>query len=108
MAAGDSVVDIRGSGTHSSFRIAVRASAGRDGMLGVRAGAVRAEVSSPRERGRANESLLRLLSRALGIRKDRIEIVMGGLSREKVIRVAGMEPGELRARIDRALEAEGT
>ena len=53
--------------------------------------------------GRANEALVRLLGRALGVPPSSVEIVRGAASRDKLVRVAGMEADVLRRRIEEAM-----
>lgn len=57
-------------------------------------------VAAPPQDGRANEELLRLLARLLGLRASSVSLVRGARSREKVFRV------ESRLEIVRARLAE--
>ena len=46
---------------------------------------LKARVSAPPEDGKANEALVRLIAKALGVGKTKVRIVSGGASRMKTI-----------------------
>ncbi len=52
-------------------------------MLGMRC--LKAKVNQPPEDGKANAALIELLSEFLGVRKNKIKIVQGLTSRNKII-----------------------
>lgn len=49
--------------------------------------------------GEANEALLRLLAKALGLPKSAVFLQRGGQSRTKMIEVEGLSNDEMRARL---------
>jgi uncharacterized protein (TIGR00251 family) len=65
----------------------------------VREGAVRIRVAAPPTDGKANAALRTFLARALGLRARDVTIVSGERSREKVLRLSGMAPEEVAARL---------
>jgi uncharacterized protein len=67
-------------------------------------GVLRVDVAAPPEDGRANEALTRFLAEVLGLDRREVEVVRGHASRDKVVAVKGMEPHDLRSRIDGALD----
>jgi len=81
------------------LRVRVTPAAGRDGLLGWQGDLLRLSVTAPAERGRANEAVLRLLADALGLPRQRLRIVRGHTSRQKVIAIEGLDEAELRARL---------
>jgi len=81
------------------LRVRVTPAAGRDGLLGWQGDLLRVSVTAPAERGRANEAALRLLADALGLPRQRLRIVRGYTSRQKVIAVEGLDEAEVRARL---------
>ena len=81
------------------LRVRVTPAAGRDGLLGWQGDLLRLSVTAPAERGRANEAALRLLADALGLPRQRLRIVRGHTSRQKVIAVEGLDEAEVRARL---------
>ncbi len=81
----------------------VRPGARRDRIVGPHGGALKVEVTAPPERGRANEAVIRLLARTLGVPRAAVEIVSGASGRDKSVRIHGVAPDAVRA----ALEAAG-
>lgn len=49
--------------------------------------------------GEANDALIRLLAKSLGVPKSSISVVRGGQSRSKMIVVQGLDDEELRSRL---------
>ena len=68
---------------------------GADLIDGVADGMLRARVRAPAVDGAANEALLELLARELGIAPSRLSIVRGATERRKVVRVEGLDPERL-------------
>jgi uncharacterized protein len=56
-------------------------------------------VTSPPVDGRANEHVVKLLAKQLGIAKSLIEFVKGEGSRRKVVAIGGMTGDEVRRRL---------
>jgi hypothetical protein len=79
------------------IRVRVQPRAGREEVAGERSGAILIRVTAPAEGGRANDALVRLISRRVGVARGAVEIVRGHKGREKLIRVAGMGDDEVRA-----------
>jgi uncharacterized protein (TIGR00251 family) len=79
-------------------RITVRlqARARCDELVGIHDGVLLARVSAPPIDGRANEALCRLIARRVGVAASRVTIVRGQRSREKLVRVEGLEASALR------------
>lgn len=68
----------------------VRASARRTSLGGVHDGAIRVDVTSAPEKGKANRAVIEVLSKALCVAKSRISIVSGETSVRKRLLVSGM------------------
>lgn len=71
-----------------SVRVQPRARA--DEIVGERGGVLLVRVTAPPEGGRANDAVRRLIARRLRVGVTRVEVVRGGRSRDKVVRVAGV------------------
>jgi uncharacterized protein YggU (UPF0235/DUF167 family) len=69
-------------------------------LLGWQGDVLRLSVAAPAQRGKANEAALRLLAAALGLPRERLRIVRGHTSRQKVIAIQGLDEAEARARLD--------
>jgi uncharacterized protein (TIGR00251 family) len=84
-----------------TVRLEVRATprARSSGIVGVRQGALAVRLAAPPAEGAANDELVALLARALGIPKRDIAIVHGHGSRTKLVTLRGMAPDDVRARL---------
>ena len=83
----------------ANLQVRVQPRAPRNEVVGYRGDQLRLRVTAPPEGGRANEAVIVLLSQALGIAKRRVSILRGHASRDKLVRVDGMEDGEVQRRL---------
>ena len=83
----------------ASISLRVTPSASRDALMGWQEDVLHLRVAAPAQRGKANEAVLRLLAAALGVERQRLRIVRGATSRQKVVVVDGLEQAEIRARL---------
>ncbi len=67
----------------------------RNAILGERAGALRVAVTTPPERGKANEAIQTVLAQCLGIKAARITLISGATSRQKRFLIEGIDPPAL-------------
>ena len=84
----------------AQIRVRVRPRSARSEITGYRDGLLLVRLASPPVDGRANEELCRLVARRLGIGSSSVEVVRGIRSRDKVLRVTGIDAGSLRKAID--------
>ena len=71
-----------------------------DEILGVREdGALHVRVMAPPHEGRANEAVLRLLSRSLGLPIGSVRLKGGASSRDKWVELDGIDAAELGRRL---------
>jgi uncharacterized protein len=68
----------------------------RDEIVGERAGVVVIRVTAPPVDGKANDALCRLIAKAAGVPPSRVSVVRGHTSRDKLVRVEGVEIDALR------------
>ncbi len=82
-------------------RLEVRVSpnAGRNEITGWKDGALQVKVAAPPEKGKANQELVDLLSRALGVRRSAVSIVTGQTGRNKTVAIEGMSREAIITRI---------
>ena len=73
--------------------------ASKEEVGGLHGDALKVRVKAPPVEGRANEALIRLMARVLGVGKKSVELVSGRTGRTKTIRVVGLSPGEVRKRL---------
>jgi uncharacterized protein len=89
-------------------RLSVRVSPGasRTEVAGRMAdGRLKLRVAAPAEDGRANEAVLRLLARELGVDRRSVVLVAGHASRDKIVEVSA--PAERVRRLGAREEAKG-
>jgi len=84
----------------SAVRLPVRLTprGGSDRVEGVVDGVLRARVAAPPAEGAANEALVRLLARELGVPRSAVSLVSGATARQKVIAVEGCHREAILAR----------
>lgn len=82
----------RGADSPQPFVLAVRVQprASKEEVAGWMEGVVRIRLTAPPVEGKANESLLRFLSKRLGIPKGSLELAAGDHGRNKLIRIHGL------------------
>jgi uncharacterized protein len=73
----------------------------RSGVDGERGGAVLVRLQSPPLDGAANSELVDVLAAALGVTRRVVTIVAGERSRQKRVKVIGMDPATAAARLER-------
>jgi uncharacterized protein (TIGR00251 family) len=87
-------------------RVHVVPRAARSGLAGFHGEALRVRVAAPPREGAANRELLRALAAALGIREGDLGLESGARGREKRVRVRGLGPDEVRARLAPAFSVD--
>ena len=85
-------------GTQIPVKVLPRSSADR--VTGVVGGRIKVCVTAAPEKGKANERLLRTLSRFFGIPFSRVSLLSGDSSREKCVLLAGVTAEEVKEKID--------
>lgn len=79
------------SGRKSSIiKIKAEPRSSRAGIVGHYGDALKVKLTSPPVEGRANEELVEVLSKGFGIRKKDIEIISGQSSKNKLVRITGV------------------
>lgn len=72
----------------------------KNGILGVRAEALRVAVTAAPERGKANEAIALVLAEALNLKGSQVRLLSGETSREKRFLIEDVGPDEIRIRLD--------
>ncbi len=79
--------------------VRVQAGARQNAIRGLQNGALKVAVIPVAERGRANQAVIRLLSRKLGLPKSRIECLSGATSAQKRLLIRTVTPDQLQLRL---------
>ena len=81
------------------IRVRVQPRASRDEIVGWQADTLRLRVSAPPLEGRANAAVVQFIARGAGVARGAVSVVAGARGRDKLVRVAGVTPDALRARL---------
>jgi len=81
------------------LRVRVDPRSSRPGIGRVQDNRLRVRLTSPPVEGKANGELIGMLAKILGLRKNQIEILAGENSRQKTLRLSGLEPKTLKDRL---------
>lgn len=92
------------SGPSIRLHLRVAPGAGRSALVGRYGRGWKLRVRPAPERGRANAAVVDLLADTLSIPRDRIEVVAGHASRDKVVALRGLTEEEADRRLDLAVE----
>ena len=80
-------------------RVKVAPGARADVLVGWREGVLRVRVRAAPEAGKANDAVCRLLAGVLGLPPSAVVIARGATSREKLVRIEGLDDDEVRRRL---------
>lgn len=83
----------------ATLRLRVVPNAKRSEVVGVHGEAIKVKVQAPAMDGKANEALLDFLAEKLSLPRRSVQLIAGEKSREKTIRIADLEPAEVRRRL---------
>jgi hypothetical protein len=81
--------------TSATIAVRVQARSRRDEVIAIRDGVVVGRVTAPPLDDRANQALRRVLADRLGVHVRNVTIVRGQRSRDKLVRVDGIEPADI-------------
>ena len=84
-------------GVHLSVRAVPRAS--KNEIQGPHNGALKIRLTTPPVDGKANQALIKLLSKSLNIPRSRIELIQGETSRSKIFRISGLNATDCTERL---------
>ena len=77
------------------FRVHVQPRASRSEIVGLHGDALKVRLMAPPVDDAANEELIALLARALGVPGSAVQIVTGGRTRTKLVEVVGASPEQV-------------
>jgi len=83
----------------ASFWVKVSPRASQDKIAEVAEGALKVRLAAPPVEGSANQALVKLLAKALGVPKKSVQVASGHKSRNKRLWVEGLEPAEVAKRL---------
>jgi uncharacterized protein (TIGR00251 family) len=84
-------------GDAARIEVRLRPRGSRDELIGMRDGVLQAKVMAPPVDGKANKALCKLIAKRVGVAPSRVSVVRGEKSREKVVRVEGVDKAGVEA-----------
>ena len=76
--------------SHAKIAVQITPSASKNEVIGMQNDVLRIKISAPPVKGKANKELIDYLSHLLGISKDRLDIIKGHTSKNKLISIDGL------------------
>lgn len=70
-------------------------------LIGMRDGVLQAKVAAPPVDGKANRALCKLIAKRVGVAPSKVSVVRGEKSRDKLVRVEGVDSAALQEVLDR-------
>jgi uncharacterized protein len=77
--------------TEAFIAVRLTARAGKNALESLGDGILKARVSAPPVNGEANKALCRLIAKQAGVAPSRVSVVRGQKSRDKLVRVDGVD-----------------
>ena len=78
--------------------------AAKNEIQGLHDGALKIRLTTPPVDGKANQALIKFLSKTLSISKSQIELAQGETSRHKIVKITGLSKETLIRKIEEAME----
>ena len=88
------------------LQLRVAPGAARAEVVGRHGEAWKVRVAAPAEAGRANDAVVRLLAETLALPPASVRLVSGHGARDKIVELAGVDPGEIDRRLSSAAGKE--
>jgi hypothetical protein len=93
------MVEIHDIGSGATFAVKVHPRAKKNAITGKVGDALKLALTAPPVDGKANEACIDFFAKLLKVPRSSVTIAAGQTSRNKVVRVAGLSPEELRKRL---------
>ncbi|HEY2056617.1 MAG TPA: DUF167 domain-containing protein [Solirubrobacterales bacterium] len=77
--------------TETRIAVEVTPRSGRNRLLGIADGVLRARVTAAPVDGEANRALCRLIAKRVGVAQSKVEVIRGQKSRRKLVAVVGLD-----------------
>jgi uncharacterized protein (TIGR00251 family) len=93
------LLDIRQEKNGASFAVKVAPRASHDKIDKIENGMLKVRLTAPPVEGAANQALVKLLAKALGLAKSKVKVIQGLKSRDKRLLIQDLEPAEVARRL---------
>jgi uncharacterized protein len=81
--------------------VRLRPRGSRDELIGMRDGVLQARVTAPPVDGKANRALCKMIAERVGVAPSKVSVMRGEKSRDKLVRVEGVDSAALQKALDR-------
>ncbi len=88
-----------GSAQVTGIQVRAQPRASRSEIVGLHGDALKVRLAAPPVEGAANLELEKVLAKALGVPRSAVQVVRGASGRNKLVRVTGLGPDEVRRRM---------
>jgi uncharacterized protein (TIGR00251 family) len=95
----DMTIPINDSNQSATFAVRVHPRARKNAITGELGDALKLSLTTPPVEGRANEACIDFFAKLLKVPRSSVTIASGQSSRNKVVRVVGLSPEEVRHRL---------
>lgn len=93
------MIPIRDTAQGATFSVKVHPRAKKNAITGEIGDALKVALTAPPVEGKANEACIRFLAEVLDVPRSSVTIAAGETGRQKVIRVSGLNAGEVERRL---------
>jgi uncharacterized protein (TIGR00251 family) len=98
------MIPIRDTPLGATFQVKVHPRARKNAITGVVGEALKLALTAPPVEGRANEACIAYLAELLNVPRSSVTIAAGESSRQKMIRVAGMQAAQVEEKLRPVLD----
>jgi uncharacterized protein (TIGR00251 family) len=84
----------------AQIEVRLRPRGHKDELMGLREGVLQVRVSAPPVDGKANRALCKLIAKRAGVAPSKVNVVRGEKSRDKIVRVEGVDADALREALE--------
>ena len=88
----------------STLALKVIPNSSRSQIIGWAGTSLKVKLSAPAFEGTANESICKYLAEQLDLHRNAVVLMQGNKTSNKVVRVHGLNPSELKLRLDSIIE----
>lgn len=83
----------------TDIQVRAQPRASRSEIVGPHGNALKVRIAAPPVEGAANLELEKVLAKALGLPRSSVQVVRGASGRNKLVRVTGLGPDDVRRRL---------
>ncbi len=98
------MIPVRDTPAGATFQVKVHPRARKNAITGVVGDALKLALTSPPVEGRANEACIAFLADVLNVPRSSVRIAAGETSRQKVIRIAGVQAAQVEEKLRAVLD----